>query len=773
MPNSYKDFDDATASTTSVTFNTEEIEYLDTSHLKVVVTDNANVSTEFLQTSNGQDTLTPPFSVEANTPSSGTTTITFNNMNGVTANNGNGLPANTDKVRVQRVTPSASLLTTFQNASLLRADDLNDNAKQLLFVLQEQVDAGTGSLPLNPAGFFDAGAKKIGNIADGTAEQDVASFGQLSALSAFNPGVPTVPQFTTFAGTDGTFANGNTTFNIPFTPLSEIDATYICEVGGVVQVPGADFTVSGTVLTLIGRNVTNSGANAENIAKIVLQSFGVTKSVFNFPTTGVAADNTEVPITLKGASSGDNAALLLFKTQDGVVNAAVTANGKLKARDIEPLSGQTLDVNPTNITTTGTINSGGDLTVGSASITQATGDATVNNLTISSSTQNANQAVPKSYVDANGGFEGSAIGADTDLDSVTTPGLYTGTVPENPATKNYPTTAGEGDQFAMRVIRTGGSTSNSRVQEFLSSSDNLISIRKTNGSSFGVWTRQIRSEDSVNTLSGATTDFSMNSQKIINLADNTAAQDAVTQNHLQTNYKNNSEILDFVGKNFGPYVARVFAEPTPGNVVDPKPDLMVRLSGTLNTTVNADGSVEGSQLFTRHADPYSIGSGITVVNVTSTSSDPETWANTNNASDGNNDTTNPYLIKITPGLGPLCLRVNWGIDRSSADTQYTGRFNMYNDQEAETANKTVLDTVSGIITADTAPQMRFFLPNLTATRYFGLSIDFNNYNNQGWDSKSLYVEITRANFLGMSMEFNTVPSNNVASDDGMWKTITP
>ena len=151
MPNSFKDYDDAAASTTSVTFNTGQLEYLDTAHLKVIVIDTLNVSTDFLQTSNGQNNLTPPFSV---TVSGSDTTINFDNMNGVT---GDGLPANTTKVRVQRVTPSASLLTTFQNASLLRADDLNDNAKQLLFVLQEQVDAGTGSLPLNAAGFFDAG----------------------------------------------------------------------------------------------------------------------------------------------------------------------------------------------------------------------------------------------------------------------------------------------------------------------------------------------------------------------------------------------------------------------------------------------------------------------------------------------------------------------------------------------------------------------------------------------------------------------------------------
>ena len=737
MPNSYKDYDDATASTTSVTFTTGDFEYLDTAHIKVIVTDTGNVSTEFLQTGTGQDNANPPFTVAA---SSGTTTVTFNNMNGVT---GSGLPANTDKVRVQRVTPSASLLTTFQNASLLRADDLNDNAKQLLFVLQEQVDAGTGSLPLNAAGFFDAGAKKIGNIADGTAEQDVASFGQLSALSAFSADAPTVPQFTTFAGTDGTFANGNTTFNIPFTPLSEIDATYICEVGGVVQVPGADFTVSGTVLTLIGRNVTNSGANAENIAKIVLQSFGVTKSVFNFPTTGTAASNSETPITLKGAVSGDGTAMLSVKDSGNVENASITAGGNVKAKVVEPNAGGTLAVNPSTITTTGTINSGGDLTVGSASITKATGDATVNNLTISSSTQNANQAVPKSYVDANGGFEGSAIGSDTNLNTILTPGLYTGTVPANPSTLTYPVSASEGEQFALRVVRTGGTNGTHRFQEFISSSDHRITVRKYDGSSFGGWSQIAHNLDPVSSFTPALNNLNLGNQKIINLADNTAAQDAVTQNHLQTNYKTNSEIIDHVGKYFGPFRARA----------------------VYTTVDNCDAEgVNQTRLFRMHGgtspalsnllDPYSITSGINMVPISGQSSDPETYDNSGGESGGdagNNDTTNPYLLEIPAGLGPVQLLLYARPISSSSNFNF--RMNQYTAQTAATATKNPIGDY-GAANFSSPLSRKFYIPNLTATRYFGVEgyVDNDNGTDEDIPLGDFYIEVTRpsADFTGIT-----------------------
>ena len=665
----------------------------------------------------------PPFTVAA---SSGTTTVTFNNMNGVT---GSGLPANTDKVRVQRVTPSASLLTTFQNASLLRADDLNDNAKQLLFVLQEQVDAGVGSLPLNAAGFYDANSRRISNLADGVAEQDAATFSQLSALASYNSEVPTVPQFATFSGANGNFDGTDTTFTIPFTPLSEIDATFICEVGGVVQVPGSDFGISGNILTIINRNVTNSGANAENIAKIVIQAFGVTKSVFDFPTTGNAANSSETPITLKGAASGDGTAMLSVKDSGNVENASITAGGNVKAKVVEPNAGGTLAVNPSTITTTGTINSGGDLTVGSASITKATGDATVNNLTINSSTQNANQAVPKSYVDANGGFEGSTIGSDTNLNTILTPGLYTGTVPANPSTLTYPGNSSEGEKFALRVVRTGGATSPTRFQEFLSSSDNRITVRKYNGSSFSGWRQTSHTGDAVSSMGAATESLNLGNQRIINLADNTAAQDAVTQNHLQTNYKTNSEIIDHVGKYFGPFSARALYKVCDN--VDPKsndPRLFQMDGGTSPTLTNV-------------LDPYSITSGITMVPISGQSSDPETY-NNGPGTGGQNDIENPFLLKITAGLGPVQLLLF--ARPSTTSSNFNFRLNQYTAQTALTAQKFPMGSVYYPANFSSPLNRKYYIPNLTATRYFGVEgyVSANSGTDEDIASGNFYL-ITR------------------------------
>ena len=62
MPNSFKDFT-ASSGTTSVNFTSSDFEYLDTAHLKVVVTTASDVSTEFLQTDTGQNGSSAPFSV--------------------------------------------------------------------------------------------------------------------------------------------------------------------------------------------------------------------------------------------------------------------------------------------------------------------------------------------------------------------------------------------------------------------------------------------------------------------------------------------------------------------------------------------------------------------------------------------------------------------------------------------------------------------------------------------------------------------------------------
>lgn len=526
MPNSYHDI--TYTSQTSVSFTNTDLKYLETAHLTVVAANTSSgESVTFTSTSS------PTFTASVST---GTTTL---DLTAITSS----FPAGTNRIRIQRVTPSTNLLTNFVNSSLLRAEDLNQNSEQLLFVLQEQLDAGTGSLPLTATDEYDAGNRNIINLKDGAANNDAVNLGQVSAFVAGIGNTPSVPQVYSFQlGTsfNGTEVGSDTTFTLSPSPSSNIDGTFIVELAGVIQHPTVDFTVSGNILTILGRtDLDNSEFNG---TKLIVQNFGLSRNVFNFPATGEAADSTETPLTLKGAASGDTTAMLKVTDSSNNENTSISAGGTLKTKVIEPITSGTLAVNPTTITTTGAVASGGDLTVGSSfTVTQSTGDVTANKVTISAGSPEtfaSNLAVPKSYVDSNGGLSGSGLAADQDLNLLVTPQRVTGVVASDPAAKNYPSGVTSGQQVIVVVNRLGGTSSNVMSQELLVFSaiaqQTFKYIRMFDGTSFTSWYFDIQSSHGLNNLAAATGDYSMGSNKITNLTDPTAAQDAATKNYVDT-----------------------------------------------------------------------------------------------------------------------------------------------------------------------------------------------------------------------------------------------
>ena len=526
MPNSYHDI--TYTSQTSVSFTNTDLKYLETAHLTVVAANTSSgASVTFTSTSS------PTFTSSVST---GTTTL---DLTAITSS----FPAGTNRIRIQRVTPSTNLLTNFVNSSLLRAEDLNQNSEQLLFVLQEQLDAGTGSLPLTATDEYDAGDRNIINLKDGASDKDAVNLGQVSAFVAGIGNTPSVPQVYSFqlgTSSTGTEVGSDTTFTLSPSPSSNIDGTFIVELAGVIQHPTVDFTVSGNILTILGR--TDLDTSVFNGTKLIVQNFGVSRNVFNFPATGEAADNTETPLTLKGAASGDTTAMLKVTDSSNNENTTISAGGTLKTKVIEPITSGTLAVNPTTITTTGAVASGGDLTVGSNfTVTQSTGDVTANTVTISAGSPDtfaSNLAVPKSYVDSNGGLSGAGLAADQDLNLLVTPQRVTGVVASDPAAKNYPSGVTSGQQVIVVVNRLGGTSSTVMSQELLVFSaiaqQTFKYIRMFDGTSFTSWYFDIQSSHGLNNLAAATGDYSMGSNKITNLTDPTAAQDAATKAYVDT-----------------------------------------------------------------------------------------------------------------------------------------------------------------------------------------------------------------------------------------------
>ena len=226
----------------------------------------------------------------------------------------------------------------------------------------------------------------------------------------------------------------------------------------------------------------------------------------------------------------------------------------------------------------------------------------------------------------------------------------------------------------------------------------------------------------------------MGSQKIINLADNTAAQDAVTQNHLTTNYKNNSEIIDHVGKYFGPFTARaVYATVDNCDAEGVGQTRLFRMDGGTSPALS------------NVLDPYSITSGINMVAISGTSSDPETYDNTGSESGpsaGNDDIENPYLLEIPAGLGPIQLLLFARPISSSSNFNF--RMNQYTAQTALTATKNPIGNY-GAANFSSPLSRKFYIPNLTATRYFGVEgyVDNDSNNDEDITLGNFYIHITR------------------------------
>ena len=225
--------------------------------------------------------------------------------------------ATNDTIRIFRDTDVSAPARIFSNGSVLKSSDLNANHNQILFAQQENDELGIGdALQKDASGaFWDATSLNIRNVADAVESKDAVTLGQVNAALVSAGSVPSVPQsYSTASGTlsNGAFAGGNTTFDMSPPPTSEFEQTFIVEIDGVIQRPNNDYTVTtGTTvgtLTILGADVASNS--------IVVTNFGLSRQVFDFPTTGTATTSTTTPLTLQGHSS-QSACIFLVEQSDG------------------------------------------------------------------------------------------------------------------------------------------------------------------------------------------------------------------------------------------------------------------------------------------------------------------------------------------------------------------------------------------------------------------------------------------------------------------------
>jgi hypothetical protein len=617
MPVSYIDHVTSTTGPHAFTFD-----YLETSHISVLV--------------NGSALAAAPTGFTIDTAAK---TVTLAADPGTDAN-----------VRILRTTPGLTssqqaMLVDFQDGSVLSEADLDKACKQLLFISQEANDrTASGAIGLDSTlTKFDAENKRITNVAASVGSSDAVTKSELENVVLANDGTTdSVPQaYRITVGTQGTLTNSNqdVQFTLSPAPNSTLKNTFIVEIGGVLQNPDTDFTITvGTTsfITLIGGGhqganpVVDTSGNLQTGKELIVLNFGRSRNVFNFPATGEATSSTETPLTLKGFSGGDAVGMLSVKDSGNIENAKVTAGGTIKAKQIEPFAGGTLAVNPSTITTTGTIAAGGDVSVGSsASITQSSGDATFNNVTISAGSQSSGQAVPKSYVDANGGFVGSVLTTPTNLDTVTTPGLYRGVTHGGNAGANIPISSNNSG-FVLRVEPIGTDDPVTKVIQTFTSVGERFTRRYT-GSTWSSWDRLIDQNNSINQMAAPTSTVDMGSQRLSNVANPTAAQDAATR--------------DYIDRTVGPFCKIVPLNEACQGTGDEYGTTEQLIMYAANFNSSGSFSTDGACF------DNSVSSGITMVPVSGSNSSPVRFYG-NNGNEGNAvDPNANALFKVPANTG--------------------------------------------------------------------------------------------------------------------------
>lgn len=211
----------------------------------------------------------------------------------------------TDRLRIYRQTPGLQAspnnlpIVDFTDGSVLTAADLDRNTQQLLYLVQESDDTGSGALgPSADGATWTAESKRISEVADGLNAQDAVTMAQLTAATIYG-GAATTPQVWAHTGT------GSTTYSLSPLPLSTTPEMFLVEVGGVIQHPDVYTIVSNGVTASIvfdaviaagiGINIRNLGVARninESITSAMIQSDAVTTAkILNLNvTTGKIAD---------------------------------------------------------------------------------------------------------------------------------------------------------------------------------------------------------------------------------------------------------------------------------------------------------------------------------------------------------------------------------------------------------------------------------------------------------------------------------------------------
>lgn len=191
----------------------------------------------------------------------------------------------TDRLRIYRETPGLQVspnnlpLVDFNDGSVLTASDLDKNTQQLLYLVQESDDTGSGALgPSADESTWTAQSKRISEVADGLNAQDVVTMAQLTAATIYG-GATTTPQVWAFTGT------GSDVYALSPLPLSTTEEMFLVEVGGVIQHPDTYTIISNGVAASI-----DFDAGVAIGVPINIRNLGVARNINESVTTSMVAN---------------------------------------------------------------------------------------------------------------------------------------------------------------------------------------------------------------------------------------------------------------------------------------------------------------------------------------------------------------------------------------------------------------------------------------------------------------------------------------------------
>jgi hypothetical protein len=259
-------------------------------------------------------------------------------------------PANNATIRVYRDTDDNALSATFFSGSAIRAQDLNDNFTQNLYVTQEVNNNAVSIDGSNPmVGDLNMNGYQIGNLATPTASGDAATKDYVDAFTG-NTGIPGHTRWRKLAGAGQTVFSGTGDYGdvLSYSPvreqvylngaLQQRNADYSADNGtsvtfnvalqlnDVVDIVCTNNLVSGTVSN--AANINYSGQFTDQTTRTVAAKLADVVSVKDFGAVGDGTTNDYVAI-LNALTAAAGRTVLLESGKTYRINQAINYSGNV------------------------------------------------------------------------------------------------------------------------------------------------------------------------------------------------------------------------------------------------------------------------------------------------------------------------------------------------------------------------------------------------------------------------------------------------------------